>query len=155
MDAGRNIEANESGVLGANVILHAKGDITGLIVANQNINIDAGNKVNVSALGGGAVNVSGATVSGSIIGGGNVSVSGDVNAQVISVGGTATGGNAGGAFSGVAAPVAQQTTTEAEKKVAAKATDNEDEEEKKKRAAKAPVLSKTTGRVTVILPNKQ
>jgi hypothetical protein len=154
LDAGRNIEANQSGVLGANVKLHAIGNITGLVVANQTVNIGALGNVSVSALGGGAVTVSGATVSGSIIGGGNVTVSGDVNAQVISVGGTATGGNAAGAFSGVAAPVAQQTTTDAEKKVVAKATDTEDDEEKKKRAAKGPVLSKTTGRVTVILPNK-
>src|SRR6266849_3314480 len=154
LDAGRNIEANQSGVLGANVKLHAIGDITGLVVANQTVNIGALGNVSVSALGGGAVTVSGATVSGNIVGGGNVTVSGDVNAQVISVGGTATGGNAAGAFSGVAAPVAQQTTTEAEKKVVAKATDTEDEEEKKKRAAKGPVRSKTTGRVTVILPNK-
>ncbi len=155
LEAGRNIEANQSGVLGANVKLHAIGDITGLVVANQTVNIGAAGNVSVSALGGGAVTVSGATVSGNIVGGGNVSVSGsEVSASVISVGGTASGGNAAGAFSGVAAPVAQQTTTDAEKKVVAKATDTEDDEEKNKRAAKGPVLSKTTGRVTVILPNK-
>ena len=44
---------------------------------------------------------------------------------------------------------------EQEKKTVTTAnTDNEDEDQKKKRIAANPVLSKTTGRVTVILPEK-
>lgn len=48
----------------------------------------------------------------------------------------------------------QQATTEEEKKTVAPKKEDEDEEIQKKRTAAAPVLSKTTGRVTVILPNK-
>jgi len=159
LEAGRDIVANQSGVLGGNVNLKAGGNISGLIVARQNIGIE-GRNVNVTALASGGVSVKASeNVSGTIVGAGNVSVSGsEVSAAVISTGGNAsTSGDASaakvGAFNSVAAPTAQQTTQDADKTVAAKKPMVEDEDEKKKRTA-GPVLSKTSGRVTVILPPK-
>ncbi len=160
LTAGRDIIANQSGVLGGSVNLKAGGNIEGLVVARQNIGIE-GRNVSVTALASGGVSVKGSeSVSGTIVGTGNVSVSGaEVSASVISTGGNAStsGDSAGakvGAFAQVSAPAAQQTTQDADKTVASKKFSTEEEDEKKKRAAAAPVLSKTTGRVTVILPNK-
>jgi hypothetical protein len=162
LDAGHDIVANQSGVLGANISLHAGNDIIGLVVGSGNVAIHADVSVSANVLGGGNVSVSGGqSVSGSIVGGGAVNVSGsEITASVTSTAGSAsTSGDASGAkvggFQSAAAPVAQQTTTETEKKTVAAKTDEEDEEQKKKRAAAGPVLSKTVGRVTVILPNKQ
>ncbi|MDB6129585.1 MAG: hypothetical protein JWM04_692, partial [Verrucomicrobiales bacterium] len=162
LDAGQNIEANESGILGANVNLKAGGDIAGLVIANQNINIDARQNINVTAVASGGVAItSGGSVSGTIVGGGNVSVAGDsISASVISASGNAsTSGDSVaakvGGFNGVAAPAAQQTTTETEKAVekATRPDDLDDNNKNKGMAKKGPVLSKSTGRVTVILPN--
>lgn len=154
LTANGSIKANQSGILGGNVALTAGEGIEGLIVAQGNLGITAQQNVNVTALAGGSANVTGGgTVSGSIVGGSGASVTGAgaVTADVISTG---SAGSTGNAFKDVAAPVATQTTTESEKKAIVK-TDDEDEVEKKRRAAAAPVLAKTSGRVTVILPKTQ
>ena len=157
LDAGRNIEANESGILGANVNLKAGGDIKGLVVANQNLSIIANQNVAVTALGGGSVSISaGGNFSGTAVGGGAVDVSGlSVSGTVLSTHGTTStsGDNSGtktSAFAGVAAPVAKQTTTDNEKPLAVAQKDvSEDPEQKKKKPIQ---LARTVGRVTVILP---
>ena len=162
LDAGGSILANQSGILGRNVSLKAAGDITGLVIASQNIEINAQQNVAVTALAGGNASVSGgAGVSGTVVGAGNVSVSGsEISAAVISTGGNATtSGNAGaatlGAFAGVAAPVAQKTVESADKTVAAPAADLGDDDEKRKKRADSnyPTLVRRVGRVTVILPD--
>ena len=157
LDAGGSIHAGQSGVLGGNVSLKAGGDIDGVVVANQNVVIDASKNVSVTALAGGTASVSaGDKVSGSIVSGGSSSVGGaTVDASVISTGGTTsgdTGGGKGNAFSSVAAPVAAKTTESADKTVAKATEEKSDEDELKK---KKPVqLAKRVSRVTVILPKK-
>jgi filamentous hemagglutinin family protein len=159
LDAGRNIEANESGILGANVDLKAGGDIKGLVVANRDISIQANQNVAVTALGGGNVSVSaGGSFSGTAVGGGSVDVSGlSVSGTILSTSGSvSTGGDASSAqtsaFAGVAAPVAKQTTTESEKPLAlAQKDDSESADEKKRKPIQ---LARSVGRVTVILPDK-
>ncbi|MDB6031754.1 MAG: Filamentous hemagglutinin family outer membrane protein [Verrucomicrobiales bacterium] len=159
LDSGGDIRANQSGILGGSVSLAAKGSIDGIIVARLDIKVDSGKDFTGTAIGGGAVSVSaGGSVSGTVVGGGNVSVSGaDVGGALV-VGSGSVSADSGakvGAFSNVSAPATQQTTQDATKTVAAKPAEDDEEENKKKRAAaSAPVLSKTTGRVTVILPNK-
>lgn len=159
LDAGRNIEANESGILGANVELKAGGDIKGLVVANRDISIQANQNVAVTALGGGNVSVSaGGNFSGTAVGGGSVDVSGlSVSGTVLSTSGNvATGGDASAAststFAGVAAPAAKPTTTENEKPLAVAQKDETEDSEQRKR--KPIQLARSTGRVTVILPAK-
>ncbi|MDB6066571.1 MAG: Filamentous hemagglutinin family outer membrane protein [Pedosphaera sp.] len=161
LDAGGDINANLSGIVGQNVNLKAGGNIVGQIVATQNILIGAGQNANVTAVGGGSVSVGASgTVSGSVIGGGNVTVSGnEISASVASTAGSvSTSGDTKsaqiGAFAGVAAPaVAQQTSQEADKTIAEDKTDaTSDEDEFKKHGTKSAVLVKSSGRVTVILP---
>ncbi len=154
LTANGDIKANQSGILGGTVKLDAGENIDGLIVARGNLGITAQQNVNVTALAGGLANVgAGGNISGNIVGGVGATATGagTIDATIIST----SGSGGASAFANVAAPVAQQTTTESEKKAITAATDTEDEEEKKKRAAaQAPVLAKTTGRVTVILPTK-
>ena len=156
LDAKRDIVANQSGVLGANIDLNAGRNIIGLVVGAGNVTIQAVANVTANVLGGGAVSVSGGqSVIGNFVGGGNVTLAGEntSGATAVSTGGNTTGGQAGGVQT-AAAPVATQTTTENEKAAVTAKSDEEDETAKKKRLANSPVLSKTTGRVTVILPNK-
>jgi len=156
LDAGRDIVANQSGVLGANIDLNAGRDIIGLVVGAGNVTLTAAANVAANVLGGGNVSVSGQTLSGSFVGNA-VAVSADVanNAVTVATTGPVTGdAGKGGGIQAAPAPVAQQTTTESEKKATTAKADDESEEEKKRRLAKSPILSKTTGRVTVILPNK-
>ncbi len=154
-----NIDAGESGILGNNVKLDATGNISGLVFAFNNINLNAAQSVNVTALAEGNVNVSaGGTVSGTIIGIGSVSASGSsVDAALLSANIT-TSGNLNssqvGFSAGTAANAASQgvQNDEATKAVAGVKNNQDDDEQKKRRTT--PRLAKTTGRVTVILPNK-
>ncbi len=157
LTAGGDIQAGQSGVLGENVTLKAGGNIEGLAVANQNIVVE-GQAITITAIAAGTASVKGDSVSGKIAAGGDVSVSGvSVSADAISASGTVSGdtsGVKGGAFSSVAAPTVQKSTDDADQAIASKElAKNDDDEEKKKHAvAKGPVLSRSVGRVTVILP---
>lgn len=158
LTAGGDIQAGQSGVLGENVSLKAGGSIQGLAVANQNIVVE-GQAVTITAVAAGTASVKGDSVSGKIAAGGDVSVSGvSVSADAISTGGKVSGdtsGAKGGAFASVAAPTAQKTSDDADQAIAGKELAKQDDaEEKKKHAeAKGPVLARSVGRVTVILPN--
>src|SRR5205823_2843277 len=113
-----------SGVVGDNVTETAGRNIKGLVVAFQSATI-AAPSVNVT-----------------------------VQAPV-----TDAPNNQGLTYNATEAPAAppvqapQQTQTQEEKKNVIANPDDEDEEKKKKREKESPVLSKTTGRVTVILPD--
>lgn len=167
-DAGRiritalegNIDAGKSGIIGGDVGLDApKGAVAGLVVASQNVNI-TGQSFSGTAFGGGNVSVSASSVSGSVIGGGAVSVSADSVSGAIVGNNVSTSGNTSGAQVGVAATSAAstgaKTDTAASEAVAKVASDNkteEDEETRRKRLASTPKLTRTVGRVTVLLPN--
>jgi hypothetical protein len=154
-----SILANNSGILGANVRLKAAQDITGLVVANQDISVKANNNVSITALGGGNVSVNaGGNFSGTAVGGGAVDVSGlAISGTVFSAqGATSVSGDASNAktsaFAGVAAPVASKATTDNDKPLAAVPKDDQEDPEQKK---KKPIqLARTVSRVTVILPDK-
>jgi hypothetical protein len=151
-----SISAENSGVMGQNVDMEAAGDIRGLVIAQQGININAKENVNVTAIAQTGVNIGGATISGNVI-----SVGGAINAQGQSVDATLqadsvnasgsanakgfTGGNAAGATSTV-----KQTEEPAKDNTSVTAKAEEEDEKKKKRASVIAV--RTKGRVTVILP---
>jgi filamentous hemagglutinin family protein len=161
-----SIDASGSGVIGGNINLKATGGIKGLVVAQQNIIIGAGQNVNVTAIGSGNVSVSaGGSVSGTIVGVGGVSASGSsVDASMLSASGiTANNSSVGSASqftSANAAAAAGQGTTAADqeaKKAAASGngtgSDTASDDEKKKRiGAGGPMIARRVGRVTVILP---
>ncbi|HVY70155.1 MAG TPA: filamentous hemagglutinin N-terminal domain-containing protein [Verrucomicrobiae bacterium] len=156
--AARNIDASNSGVIGGNVSLEASGDIKGLVIATRNIDITAQQNVSVTAVAQGGVSISASgNVSGSVIGGSGVSVSGgSITAALVSAN-VSTSGDASAASIGtpqVAAARSESKLADSADKTVAQntkpATLEDDKDEKKKK----PVLTRKTGRVTVILPNQ-
>jgi hypothetical protein len=148
----RNINAINSGIIASNAKLDATGDINGLIFARNNIDINAQQNINVTALGVGNVNVSSAsgTISGTIIGVGSVNVSGS------SIDATLDSANVSGATSGQSG-VAQGTAANS----ASQSMDNNqntavasDDDQNKKNKGKQIALAQKVSRVTVLLPQK-
>ncbi len=155
-----NIDASGSGVIGSTVKLEASGDIKGLVFARDNLDIEANQSVNVTALAVGSANVSaGDTISGTIIGVGSVNASGSsVDASLLSQNVTASGdvtsSQVGFAQANVAATTSQGLQSDDSAKEAA-AGEKQDEEDELKKNRPGPRIAKTTGRVTVILPEKK
>ena len=155
-----NIDASGSGVIGSTVKLEASGDIKGLVFARDNLDIDANQNVSVTALAVGNANVSaGDTISGTIIGVGSVNASGSsVDASLLSQNVTASGdvtsSQVGFAQANVAGTTSQGLQADDSAKEATSGEKKEDEDELKKNRP-GPRLAKTTGRVTVILPEKK
>ncbi|MBE7500446.1 MAG: filamentous hemagglutinin N-terminal domain-containing protein [Verrucomicrobiales bacterium] len=155
-----SINASGSGVIGGTVRLEATGDIQGLVFARENIDLNAQQNVNVTALAQGDVSVgAGGSVSGTIIGVGSVSASGaSVEAALLSQNVAASGEVASsqvGFSQGTAAAAASQSLAGEEQQAIAAATRGaaeEEEPEKQRRLASAPKLTRTVGRVTVFLP---
>ncbi|HZQ47143.1 MAG TPA: hypothetical protein VFC07_09035, partial [Verrucomicrobiae bacterium] len=151
-----NIDASGSGVIGSNVKLQATGNVTGVVIAQQNLNVNADQNINVTAIGGLNVTVSaGGTVSGTIVGVGGISASGStIDASLLSQNVSASGnvsGQVGFAQANVAGATSQASSSDDQAKTAVASTDNalDDNQKNKKR----PGLIKT-GRVTVVLPDK-
>ncbi len=155
-----NIDASGSGVIGSNVKIEATGDVEGVIFARQNLDLQAQENVNVTAVGGGNVEVGGGgTISGTIVGIGSANVSGaSVDAAILSQNVTTSGdvssAQTGFAQGTAAASTSQSMQAEDQAKVAAATTSADEEDEKKRKPRDLPVLARTVGRVTVILPNK-
>jgi filamentous hemagglutinin family protein len=161
VSSGQNINASGSGIIAGNATLEASGSIEGLIFARNNINITAQQNVDVTALGQGNVTVgAGGSISGTIIGVGGVNASGgSIDASLISAnvtGGTTSGQS--GLGQGTAASTAANAASASDDsgKVAAKSDDADaDDLLKKKNQGKGGiVLAQKTGRVTVLLPQK-
>jgi filamentous hemagglutinin family protein len=155
----RKIDASQSGVIGGNVTLDATGDIIGLVFASGNANIVTPQNVTATVLAQGSANVSaGGTVSGTIAGIGSANVSGtSIDASVLSANVTtsgATSGQVGFAAANVAgATAASASAATAETKTTA-AVEEKGEEDDTKRKGGKPLLARTVGRVTVILPTQ-
>jgi len=153
-----NIDASGSGVIGSTVKLEASGDIKGLVFARDNLDIDANQNVNVTALAGGNANVSaGDTITGTIIGVGSVAASGaTVDAALLSQN-VSTSGDASSAQQGFAQGAAASYTSQSlgsDDKAKEATSEKRDEEELTKKQSPGPRITKSTGRVTVILPSK-
>lgn len=154
-----SIDASKSGVIGGNVSLEATGPVVGVVFATGNININTPQSVNVTALAQGNVNVSaGGTISGTVVGIGSVSASGGaIEASLLSQNVSSSGGSTSGQVGFAAANVAGATATAAsasgnDTKAATTTAKNDSEEEDRRRNPTRPVLTRTLGRVTVILP---
>ncbi|HEX4646783.1 MAG TPA: hypothetical protein VH598_14365, partial [Verrucomicrobiae bacterium] len=155
-----NIDVTGSGVIGGTVDLKAAGTINGLVVARQDTLIAAAQSFSGTVVAAGTANVSaGGDISGTIIGVGGISASGGgtVSASLISQNVTVGGAQVG---SGLATSVAASSTSQsAVQETTAQKTESTqqaaaDDDETKKRAGKRPLLAKSTGRVTVILPTR-
>jgi hypothetical protein len=152
---GRNIDANGSGIIASNAKLDATGDINGLIFARNNIDINAQQNVNVTALGGGNVNVSSTSgsISGEIIGVGSVNVSGSsIDATLVSANVSgATSGQSGLGQGTAADSTSQSASSDSSNQTFANSNDADDEKKKK---GKPIALAQKVSRVTVVLPPK-
>jgi len=156
INAGKDINATGSGIIGSNIKLQAGGSINGVIIGSQGININAGQNVNVTAVSGGNVDINASgTVAGTIVGGGDVSVSGDSITAAVMGGSVSTSGDTAGASLGV--PQANTSkdvaeTTDANAATQSSSGSDDDELNKKKKGIS---LAQKVGRVTVILPPKK
>jgi len=154
-----NVDLGSGGVVGGTINITAQGSISGLIVSRQDANINASQSFSGTLLSGGSANVTATagSVSGTVIGIGGVNASGGagvtaaVMGQNVSIGGAAATSTLGttAATSSSSAAAAQQSSTETTQQLAKDATQEDDT---KKKQAKAPVLARRVGRVTVILP---
>jgi filamentous hemagglutinin family protein len=164
LSAGQDILSTSSGIVGENITITKAKNVVGLLFAQENINIGhVTGAIDVTALAGGNIGISdsqSATVSGQLTGGAGVSVdvgTGAITATLISTGGTtSTTGDASGAkigaFHGVAFQAAEKTVQDAEQTVAQDIQTTLVDDEVK-RGNKRPLLAKSTGRVTILLPS--
>ena len=157
ISAGRNINADNSGVIGNTVKLDASGNIVGVIFARDNLDLTAVQNVNVTALAEGTVSANaGGTISGTIIGVGGVNASGgSIDASLESnnsVAGDTSGSKGlgqGTAANGVSQGLGNDDVAKAATKTG---NDSEDDLLKKK---KGIGLVQKVSRVTVLLPGKK
>jgi len=155
-----DINASGSGVIGANVILDATGNITGAIVAQNNLNLTAVQNVDVTAVAiGTATTSAGGTTKGTIVGVSGVSVegAGTITASLLSQNVSASGnvqGQVGFAAANVAGATSQSASQSGSDQTKTLASDDSDELDKKNKpgSGKGPVLEHHVGRVTVLLP---
>ncbi|HTQ52353.1 MAG TPA: filamentous hemagglutinin N-terminal domain-containing protein [Candidatus Acidoferrales bacterium] len=153
-----NISLGTVGVIGETVIAQATGTITGLAVSKHNTSITSQSVGSLTVLAGGTANV---TVQSSGSGSGITIIGGaGVNANGIGAGATLLGqnvvanGNAATSTMGTSATAtaasqsaAGQASAETQQQVANNDGGNDDEKKKKKTG-----LSRSVGRVTVVLP---
>jgi filamentous hemagglutinin family protein len=159
LNAGKDINASGSGVIGGNLHLTAGGAVNGILVGTGTVNVNSQSSVNVTAFGGGGVSISAAgTVSGTVISGGNASVSGETITASVIAQSVSTSGNTAQANVGVPA----SNVTKADSKVAEDAgttvatTDSQEtSDDDKKKKDKTITLAQKSSRVTVILPGKK
>jgi filamentous hemagglutinin family protein len=155
INAGHDINAQGSGIIGSNIRLQAGGDINGLVIGSQSVNINSGQSVDVTVVSGGNVEISASgDVSGSITGGGSVNVSGDSIEASVSGNSIASSGDISGAAIGVPqSNVAQNNAQNADTAETATAkTDNSNADDLKNK--KPITLAQKVSRVTVLLPAK-
>ena len=155
INAGKDINASGSGIIGSNIKLQAGGNINGVIIGSQGININAGQNVNVTAVSGGNVNINAVgTVAGTIVGGGDVSVSGDSIIAAVMGGSVSTSGDTAGASVGIPQSNASKDVAETTDANAATQSSSGDDDELNKKK-KGISLAQKVSRVTVILPPKK
>jgi hypothetical protein len=157
-----NIDLGESGVIGGTINLDANGSIKGLVISRQDSTINAAQSFSGTVLSGGSANLSaGGSVSGTIIGVSGVSASGGqgVSAALLSQNVSVAGGQAQSTLGTTAAATAAgqsaaaQASTDTRQQLASN-SGLDDDQKKRKSGSKAPVLTRRTGRVTVILPGQ-
>lgn len=152
INAGKDINASGSGIIGSNIKLTAGGDINGVIIGSQGINLNSLNNVNVTAISGGGVDISASgSVAGTIVGGGNVSVSGDsISAAVLGSSVSVSGDTSTASLGLPASNVSKETTETTDASTEVAKTSGSEEEDVKKR--KGIALAQKVSRVTVVLP---
>jgi filamentous hemagglutinin family protein len=155
LDAGHDINAQGSGIIGSNIKLSAGGDINGLVIGSQSVNINSAQNVEVTVVSGGDVNISASgDIAGTVVGGGSVNVSGDsITASLISGSVSATG-DTSGATEGVPQSNVAKNVAETADDASTVVTKTDDQDDELKKKEKTISLAQKVSRVTVILPKK-
>ena len=138
LNAGQDINASGSGVIGSNVKLQAGGNVTGIVVGSGDVAINAQHNVNVTAFGGTSVAITAVGgISGTIISGGAVNVSGDTISAALVAGSVSTSGDASKAQVGMPTstvakdePVTASDATSISKQADAQSGDEKKKEER-------------------------
>ena len=153
LNAGKDINAEGSGVIGSNIKLQAGGNINGVIVGSQSVDINSAQNVNVTAVSGGNVDINASgDVSGTIISGGNLDVSGSsIDASLVAESVTTSGDTAGASMGIPSSNVTSENVPVADTPTAANSNPDDDDKKKGKQVA----LAQKTSRVTVLLPEKK
>jgi filamentous hemagglutinin family protein len=153
-----NIFLGQGGAIGGtvNVTPGKGGNVEGLIIARQNVNINTSGNFNGTVLAGGTANFAGGgSVAGTVVGIGGINVSGGgavtatLLSQNVSVGGGGAESTLGTSSSATSASqsAAQQASSDAKQQTIG--NDNDDDQKKKKKASAIQRIK----RVTVILAN--
>jgi len=156
-----NIDVSDSGVIGSTVDLNATGNVTGVIIARTHIGITALQNINVTAVSGGDAQLSaGNSLQGSVFALGNIAAGGaTVGAALLSQSVTTSGAVTSSQIGFAPGTVANATSSslqndETARRIASADQGNDDNSGVTNRfSGNLPRLSKTTGRVTMILPN--
>jgi filamentous hemagglutinin family protein len=156
LTAGKDINASGSGVIGSNIRLKAGGDITGVVVGSQSVNINSQQNVAVSVFSGGNVEISASgSVSGTVIGGGSVNVSGDSITAALVSSSVTTSGDATGASMGVPQSNVAHDNVAMMEDTSTNAVGNAQQAFGDTKKDKPIALTQRSGRVTVLLPEKK
>jgi filamentous hemagglutinin family protein len=154
---GRNIDISGSGVIAQNAALKATGSIYGLIFARGNIDVNAQQNVNVTALAQGTADVSGSSLGNStIIGFGGITASGDSSGASLMSNNQISGGTSGqtGFAQGTAANAASAAASSNDSSQTAENSTTTDSTDDLNKNKKPITLAQKVGRVTVLLPTK-
>lgn len=156
IDAGENIDASGSGIIGGSISLTAGGNISGVVIGQQGVQINSRQNVAVTVFSGGNVDISASgAVSGTVVGAGTVDVNSDSITAALTGFSVATTGQTAGASIGIPQSnvaridsrgeddSATNTTQTIQRTLAANDT----------QAAPSIPLTQKAGRVTVILPH--
>jgi hypothetical protein len=150
-----DINASGSGIIGSNVRLQADGNITGVVVGSESVNINSQQNVNVTAFSEGGIsiaavgNVSGTAVAPTVSVGASTITAALISSSISAAGDTA-GSSLGVPQSTAPAETARATDDAATS--AGKTDDTNSGDDEKKKRNRSIGLSRKTGRVTVILP---
>ena len=143
-----NLNLGNSGVIGIDVNATASGNINGLIIAQQNANINSAGSFAGTVFSGGVTSIaSGGGISGTIVAVGGLNASG--SSLTASVFTTSVNGGAGtlatsATASSASQSAANQSTVQAQQQLASNTSDDDKKKNKKQQL-------RTVGRVTVIL----
>jgi filamentous hemagglutinin family protein len=154
--AGDNINAQGSGIIGSNIKLQAGGDINGVVIGSQSIDINSAQNVNVTAVSSGNVDINASgDVSGTIVSGGNLDVSGNtIDASLVAENVSASGDTSGASMGVPQSNVTPENTPVADNAATASSKTDDDDSDDEKKKHKQINLAQKVSRVTVTLPAK-
>jgi filamentous hemagglutinin family protein len=155
INAGGDINASGSGVIGGSIRLTAGGDITGVVIGQQGVQLNSRENVAVTVFSGGNVNISASgTVSGTVVGAGTVDVSSDSITAALTGNSVAASGQTAGAAIGIPQSNVAHIDSEGQNNTGTNATQTVRHSLAENGASGRPSipLSQKVGRVTVILP---